>query len=149
MDPNITVTIAGLPRWPLSGAIPDGVNFLGQLPLAEVASLYDCHDLLVMPTRVEGFGFVFLEALSRGLPCIGRDDFAMPEMIRPGLNGALLSKDDPEEARPPHRRRTGGRRPLRGMPLAHPRRRFLVFVGARRAADRWRDLDRSWQIGGS
>ncbi|WP_406045314.1 glycosyltransferase family 4 protein [Micromonospora sp. NBC_00898] len=97
MDPNITVTIAGLPRWPLSGAIPDGVNFLGQLPLAEVASLYDCHDLLVMPTRVEGFGFVFLEALSRGLPCIGRDDFAMPEMIRPGLNGALLSKDDPEE----------------------------------------------------
>ncbi|MEV1333409.1 glycosyltransferase family 4 protein [Micromonospora costi] len=97
VDPGITATIVGPPDWPVDGDVPDGVTFLGPLPLAEVASLYDEHDLFVLPTRVEGFGFVFLEALSRGLPCVGRDDFAMPEMIRPGRNGALLSKDDPEE----------------------------------------------------
>ena len=97
VDPEITLTMVGLPSWPLPGPIPDGVNFLGKLPLEEVAALYDSHDLFVLPTRIEGFGFVFLEALSRGLPCIGRDDFAMPEIIRPGINGALLSGDDPAE----------------------------------------------------
>ena len=97
VDPEITLTMVGVPEWPLPGPVPDGVDFRGVLPLAEVAALYDSHDCFVLPTRIEGFGFVFLEALSRGLPCVGRDDFAMPEIIRPGVNGALLRHDDPAE----------------------------------------------------
>jgi glycosyltransferase involved in cell wall biosynthesis len=96
-DPAVTLTVAGPSVWPLPGPVPDGVEFLGRVPVAEVTRMYDRHDLLVMPSRLEGFGIVFVEALARGLPCVGRDAFAMPEIIEPGRNGGLVAGDDPEE----------------------------------------------------
>jgi glycosyltransferase involved in cell wall biosynthesis len=96
-DPRITLTIAGLETWPLDGAPPEGVRFLGILPPDEVAALYDSHDLFVMPSRLEPFGVVFVEALSRGLPCIARYAYAMPEIVTPGLSGALVTSDDHHE----------------------------------------------------
>jgi glycosyltransferase involved in cell wall biosynthesis len=95
VDPQITLTVVGPPEWPLAGPVPEGVNFLGTLPPAAVARLYDSHDLFVMPSRLEGFGIAFAEALARGLPAIGRDAFAMPELIVSGVNGALVTGDDP------------------------------------------------------
>jgi glycosyltransferase involved in cell wall biosynthesis len=97
VDPSITLTIAGPPAWPLAGEVPDGVDFLGPRPLAEVGHLFDTHDLLVMPSRLEPFGIVFAEAISRGLPCVGRDAFAMPEIITPGRTGALVTTEDRDE----------------------------------------------------
>jgi glycosyltransferase involved in cell wall biosynthesis len=96
-DPNITLTVAGMEAWPLPGNVPDGVHFRGILPPDEVTALYDTHDLFVMPSRMEPFGIVFAEALSRGLPCIARDAYAMPEMVTPGISGALITKDDEHE----------------------------------------------------
>jgi glycosyltransferase involved in cell wall biosynthesis len=96
-DPQITLTIAGPERWPLPGSPPDGVRFLGALPPDEVAALYDSHDLFVMPSRMEPFGIVFAEALARGLPCIARDAYAMPEIVTPGLSGSLIVGDDERE----------------------------------------------------
>lgn len=93
--PNITLTVAGPSAWPLPGEPPAGVHFAGRVARSELISLYDRHDLLVMPSRLEGFGIVFVEALGRGLPCIGRRAFAMPELIQPGRNGGLLDSDDP------------------------------------------------------
>jgi glycosyltransferase involved in cell wall biosynthesis len=52
---------------------------------------------MVVPSRLEGFGKVFIEALSHGLPCIGRRAFAMPELIEAGVTGDLLERDDPAE----------------------------------------------------
>jgi glycosyltransferase involved in cell wall biosynthesis len=96
-DPDVTLTIAGPSAWPLPGPVTAGVDFLGRVPVADVARLYDSHDLLVMPSRLEGFGIVFVEALARGLPCVGRNAFAMPEIIEPGRSGGLVDGDDPEE----------------------------------------------------
>lgn len=95
--PLITLTVAGPPTWPLPGEIPDGVDFLGPVSRDRVAGLLDSHDLFVMPSRLEGFGIVFVEALSRGLPCIGRNAFAMPEIIKPGIGGALIDGDDADQ----------------------------------------------------
>ena len=50
-----------------------------------------------MPSRLEPFGIVFIEALARGLPCIGRDAYAMPEIITPGVSGSLIASDDEDE----------------------------------------------------
>jgi glycosyltransferase involved in cell wall biosynthesis len=96
-DPQITLTVVGPQTWPLPGPPPGGVRFLGYLPRHEVASLYDRHDLFVMPSRMEPFGVVFAEALARGLPCVARDAFAMPEIITPGVSGALIAGDDENE----------------------------------------------------
>jgi glycosyltransferase involved in cell wall biosynthesis len=94
--PVITLTVAGPRIWPLPGPVPDGVNFLGPVDRDRVARLMDTHDLFVMPSRLEGFGIAFVEALSRGLPCIGRNAFAMPEIILPGIGGTLIDDDDAE-----------------------------------------------------
>jgi glycosyltransferase involved in cell wall biosynthesis len=95
-DPQLSLTVVGLDEWPLPGPVPDGVNVLGALPPEQVARLYDDHDLFVMPSRQESFGIVFTEALSRGLPCVARNAFAMPEIITPGVSGALVDTDDAE-----------------------------------------------------
>jgi glycosyltransferase involved in cell wall biosynthesis len=62
-----------------------------------VATLLDEHDVLVVPSKFEAFGIIFVEALSRGVPCVARNEFAMPEIVHPGVNGALLDACTPEE----------------------------------------------------
>ena len=96
-DARITLTVVGPASWPLPGTPPEGVQFLGTISSGELAALYDGHDLLVMPSRLEAFGIVFTEALARGLPCIARDAYAMPEIVTPGVSGALVASDDEHE----------------------------------------------------
>jgi glycosyltransferase involved in cell wall biosynthesis len=95
--PDITLTIAGPKRWPLASRPPDGIEYIGAVPPSTVQSLYDSHDLFVMPSRFEGFGIAFVEALVRGLPCIGRNSCAMPEIIESGSGGLLVQREDPVE----------------------------------------------------
>jgi len=94
--PKITLTIAGPKAWPLPGAVPEGIDYLGPVPVERVQQLYDSHDLFVMPSRFEGFGIAFVEALTRGLPCIGRDACAMPEIISAESGGRLVRGDEPQ-----------------------------------------------------
>jgi glycosyltransferase involved in cell wall biosynthesis len=96
-DPEITLTVAGLDKWPLPGGPPEGVDFLGVIPSSEVPGLYATHHVYVMPSRMEPFGLVFAEAQSRGMPVVARNAYAMPEMVTPGVSGALIDKDDPDE----------------------------------------------------
>lgn len=96
-DPEITLTMVGLPEWPLHQPIPEGVTLPGVLPTTEITTLYDTHDLLVMPSRREPFGVVFAEAQARGLPCIARSAYGIPDVVIPGLSGALVDNDDPHE----------------------------------------------------
>jgi glycosyltransferase involved in cell wall biosynthesis len=97
VDPSITLTVVGPKVWPMPGSPPPGVRFLGRLPISQVRELYASHDLFVMPSRFEGFGIALVEALSHGLPAVGRRAFAMPEIVRPGDNGDLVTSDDPAE----------------------------------------------------
>lgn len=92
---GVALTVAGPASWPLRGAPPEGVDFLGRVSGQRVGELMDSHDLFVMPSHLEGFGIVFAEALMRGLPCIGRDVCAMPEIIDPVDGGRLVRSDDP------------------------------------------------------
>jgi glycosyltransferase involved in cell wall biosynthesis len=97
VDPGITLTVVGPKEWPLPGEPPAGVRFLGRVPIERVRSLYVEHDLFVMPSKFEGFGIALVEALSYGLPCVARKAYAMPEIVRPGDNGDLVTGDDPAE----------------------------------------------------
>jgi len=73
------------------------IHFLGLLTHEELIAYYNLCDYFVMPSKFEAYGLVFAEALSFGLPCIGKDFCAMPEFIQEGVNGYLIKEDDSEE----------------------------------------------------
>ena len=52
--------------------------------------LYSNSDIFILPTYDDSFGYVFLEAMSFGLPLIGNNIFAVPEIIDDGINGFLI-----------------------------------------------------------
>lgn len=51
--------------------VADRVMFLGTR--SDVAALYQMMDVLVLPSRFEGFGMVMVEAQIAGLPCVASD----------------------------------------------------------------------------
>ena len=51
---------------------------------------YDNSDVFVLPSVKEGFGIVFLEAMSHAKPCIGARAGGVPEVIRDGVTGMLV-----------------------------------------------------------
>lgn len=75
----------------------DKIKWLGRLTYEELVEYYNLCDFYVMPSQFEGYGLVFVEALCFGLPCIGKNIYAMPEFISNGENGFLIEDDDPEE----------------------------------------------------
>ena len=56
---------------------------------------YRSADLFVLPSLRDSYGFVFLEAMSQGLPCIGADINGMPEMIDHGNTGYIVPRSSP------------------------------------------------------
>lgn len=54
-------------------------------------------DVFCLPSYFEAYGLVFVEALTFGHPCIGRNCYEMPYFIEEGRTGLLLHDDDPEE----------------------------------------------------
>ncbi len=68
------------------------VSFLGYRPDASQL-IYD-FDIFVHPSRWEGFGLVFLEAMAAGVPIISTRTSAIPEIVEDGATGLLVPVDD-------------------------------------------------------
>lgn len=75
----------------------DGYHFIGQIPFKEEAKYYNMCDIFCMPSYFEAYGLVFVEALTFGLPCIGRNCYEMPYFIQEGETGLLLNNDNEQE----------------------------------------------------
>lgn len=73
------------------------IHLLGDLGPESLTEYYNLCDVFCMPSYFEAYGLVFAEALAYGLPCIGRDKFAMPEFIEDGCTGKLFSGEDAQE----------------------------------------------------
>jgi glycosyltransferase involved in cell wall biosynthesis len=59
------------------------VEFLGFVEDRRMAEEFDSARLFALPSRKEGFGLVFLEAMAHGRPCLGARAGGIPEVISP------------------------------------------------------------------
>ena len=70
------------------------VHFLSGLSFAELAACYEACEMFALPSRGEGFGLVYLEAMARGKPVIGGAHGGAPEVIEDGVTGYLVPHGD-------------------------------------------------------
>lgn len=86
VHPDATLTIVGSAP-PLD--VPN-VRVMGRVPLEQVNKFYEKASIFCLPTRLEPFGVVFVEALQHSLPIVATNTAAIPDFVAPGENGYLV-----------------------------------------------------------
>ncbi len=87
------------------------IAFTGAVDDDRLAALHAEADLFVLPSRFEGYGMAFAEAIAHGLPVIGTTAGAIPDTVPDGA-GILVPPDD-------------------AAALAHVLRRLITDAGER------------------
>ncbi|HMA20687.1 MAG TPA: glycosyltransferase, partial [Gemmatimonadaceae bacterium] len=77
--------------------VADFTVFPGYVPEEQKLDLYRLTDLFVMPSRLEGFGYVFLEALACGIPVVASSVDGSREAVRNGEWGLLADPNNRAE----------------------------------------------------
>ena len=96
--PNSKLTLVGINEFP-NGQLEKRLGkarYLPSMPRDELSNLYQQADLLVLPSLVEGFGLVLLEALAHGVPFIASNNTAGPEIIKNFDCGWCIEPSNPE-----------------------------------------------------
>jgi glycosyltransferase involved in cell wall biosynthesis len=113
----------------------DRVELAGVVTDERLAELYANADLFVLPSRYEGYGMAYTEAIAHGVPVIGTTAGAIPEAVPAGA-GVLVAPDNLEELTLALMRLVG-----------HPDERARLTAGARAAAatlPTWDDAGRQF-----
>jgi glycosyltransferase involved in cell wall biosynthesis len=108
----------------------DTVAFLGHVPLPALAAEYANADVFCLPSRQEGFGIVYLEAMAAGLPVVACRSSAVPEVVADGDTGLLVPPLDPD-ALAVALARLADDAPLRHLLGAAGRRRATLYTPER------------------
>ena len=77
--------------------VEGNVVFAGYVPNEELAEHYNICDVFAMPSKGEGFGIVFLEALGCGKPVIAGNKDGSAEPLLHGKLGRLVDPDSVEQ----------------------------------------------------
>ena len=65
-------------------------SVVGRVSLQEVSNYYENACVFCLPTLMEPFGIVFIEAMNHRLPVVGTNFAAMPDFISHGENGYMI-----------------------------------------------------------
>ncbi len=74
------------------------VSFVGYVPPDDLPALYNSADIFVMPSPQELQSIATLEALACGKPVLAADARALPELVKPEVNGYLFRAGDSANA---------------------------------------------------
>lgn len=75
-------------------AVWEKVLFVGEKRGEALKSYYQRADVFAMPSRQEGFGLVFLEAMAFGKPVVAGNYGGTPEVVSDSVSGYLVEYDD-------------------------------------------------------
>lgn len=70
------------------------IRFVGFVDRSRLAELYADAAVFSLPSRGEGFGLVYLEAMAHRVPCLGSPHDAAGEVIQDGETGLLVEPED-------------------------------------------------------
>jgi len=73
------------------------VELLEDIPLSEIPAHLHAGDIFVRPSRSEGLGASFLEAMAAGLPIIATEVGGIPDFLTHEKTGLFTKVDDPED----------------------------------------------------
>jgi spore coat protein SA len=81
--------------------VKDHVHFIPYTPHEKLADLYQLADIVVVPSlRDEAFGLVNLEAMAAAVPVVAARTGGIPEVVKDGITGLLISPDRKEQELP-------------------------------------------------
>jgi D-inositol-3-phosphate glycosyltransferase len=86
-----------LERLAAAAGISDRVRFLGAVSHERLARFYALAEVCVVPSRVETFGLVALEAQAQGTPVVAARVGGLPEVVADGETGTLVDGHEPRE----------------------------------------------------
>lgn len=102
---DIALTVVGTPaderhveavrRSVREHGLTDRVQFAGRLNDDELATTLERSHVLAVPSRYEGFGIVYLEGMSYGLPALASRAGGASDLVTEGETGVLVEPDDP------------------------------------------------------
>ncbi len=75
-------------------ACADHIRFVGRQPQEELSQWYSQMDIVLMPSRSEGFGLTAIEAMAHGCVMVASDVGGLPEVVRDGICGLLHRTED-------------------------------------------------------
>jgi phosphatidylinositol alpha-1,6-mannosyltransferase len=77
-----------------SSAASERIHFPPFMTQEKLDAAYASCDVFALPSRGEGFGLVFLEAMSHGKPVVGGAHGGTPDIIEDGVTGYLVQYGD-------------------------------------------------------
>lgn len=88
---------AGLEQQAAQSPVRSHIEFRGFVPEEELESVWANATVFAMPSRGEGFGLVYIEAMRQGVPVVASIHDVAPEVNIDGVTGFNVNLDQPNE----------------------------------------------------
>lgn len=98
-DPSIELLFAGTEPDAIQPYLDEykvinKVHLLGKVPSEDILNIYRILDINVLPSTMDGFGLVLIEAMAMGCPVIATNFGGIPDVIQDGENGFLFDNEN-------------------------------------------------------